>query len=196
MTIISLKTIPRLRVLQYQVKKDKEMRIVEELRGLEYLNNTKVLREQAQEEFVLKNATERALGDFQDTLVSQFKTLTEYEKKYLGEMIEDDGQERFRQELSQLSRECLNKLSMNKDRATETLESIMLYLTKFNMFELLKVRAVNICMDIYADLGKSLKNILDEEESLFKNISCMHPFIKNWPCPWLAWNLTSGRMMK
>lgn len=42
----------------------------------------------------------------------------EYEKKYLGEMIEVDADERFRQELSQISRECLDKLNMNKEKAT------------------------------------------------------------------------------
>lgn len=35
-------------------------------------------------------------------------------------------------------------------------------MTKFDMFELLKIRTINICMDIYSDLGKLLKNILDE----------------------------------
>lgn len=34
MTIISLKTMPRLKILQYQVKKEKEQRIVEEVKTL------------------------------------------------------------------------------------------------------------------------------------------------------------------
>lgn len=37
----------------------------------------------------------------------------------------------------------------------------MLYMTKFDMFELLKVRALNICMDIFSDIGKLLKFILE-----------------------------------
>ena len=69
----------------------------------------------------------------------------------------------------QISAECMSKLTNNRDRATESLENIMLYITKFDMFELLKVRAVNICMDIYSDLGKMLKSILDEQDRLFKN---------------------------
>jgi hypothetical protein len=60
---------------------------------------------------------------------------------------------------------------MNRDKATESLESIMLFTTKFEMFELLKTRAMNICMDIYADLGKMLKQILDEEDRLFKYVA-------------------------
>ena len=39
------------------------------------------------------------------------------------------------------------------------------------MFELLKIRTVNICMDIYSDLGKLLKHILDEEERIFKHVA-------------------------
>lgn len=42
----------------------------------------------------------------------------DYEKKYLGEMIEVDADDRFRQELNQISRECLDKLSTNRERAT------------------------------------------------------------------------------
>jgi hypothetical protein len=51
MTIISLKTLPRLKILHYQVKKEKEQRVVEEVKSLEYLNNTKVLREKAKVEY-------------------------------------------------------------------------------------------------------------------------------------------------
>jgi len=36
-----------LKILHYQVKKEKEQRVVEEVKSLAYLNNTKVLREQA-----------------------------------------------------------------------------------------------------------------------------------------------------
>jgi|JI6StandDraft_1071083.scaffolds.fasta_scaffold1794601_1 hypothetical protein len=50
---------------------------------------------------------------------------------------------------------------MSKEKATDSFEMIMLYTTKFDMYELLKVRAVNICMDIYSDIGKMLKNVLD-----------------------------------
>ena len=60
---------------------------------------------------------------------------------------------------------------MNKDKATESLESIMVYMTKFDMYELLKIRTVNICMDIYSDLGKMLKSILEEEDRLFKYVA-------------------------
>ena len=69
MTIISLKTLPKLKILHYQVKKEKEQRIVEEVKSLEFLNNTKVLREKAKVEYVFKHATEKSLEDFEDTLV-------------------------------------------------------------------------------------------------------------------------------
>ncbi len=55
----------------------------------------------------------------------------------------------------------------------------MLYMTKFDMFELLKVRAINICMDIYSDIGKLLKYILDEQDRLFKQVSGTSGFIKS-----------------
>lgn len=69
--------------------------------------------------------------------------------------------EKFRQEISQISRECLDKLNKNKEKATETLENIMLYSTKFDMFELIKARCLNLCQDIYSDVGKFLKAVLD-----------------------------------
>lgn len=52
-------------------------------------------------------------------------------------------------------------------------------MTKFDMFELLKVRAINICMDIYSDIGKLLKYILDEQDRLFKQVSGTSGFIKS-----------------
>ncbi len=47
MTILSLKTLPKLRKLSYQVKKEKEKRVGEELKTLEFLNNTRIIREKA-----------------------------------------------------------------------------------------------------------------------------------------------------
>jgi hypothetical protein len=47
MTIISLKTLPRLKKLSYQIKKDKEKRVGEEIKSLEFLNNTRIIREKA-----------------------------------------------------------------------------------------------------------------------------------------------------
>lgn len=47
MTIISLKTLPKLKTLQYQVKKEREPRIMEEIKSLEFLNNTRIIREKA-----------------------------------------------------------------------------------------------------------------------------------------------------
>lgn len=43
--------MPMLKVLRYQVKKEKEKRIMEEIRTLEFLNNTKVIREKAKVEY-------------------------------------------------------------------------------------------------------------------------------------------------
>lgn len=47
----------------------------------------------------------------------------------------------------------------------------MLFITKFDMFELLKIRSLNICMDIYSDVGKLLKAIMEEEDRLFKQVA-------------------------
>lgn len=69
MTIISLKTMPRLKILKYQVKKEKEKRIIEEIKTLQYLNNTKIIREKAKVEFEYKNATEKSLKDFENSLL-------------------------------------------------------------------------------------------------------------------------------
>ena len=55
----------------------------------------------------------------------------------------------------------------------------MLFITKFDMYEMLKVRCVNLCMDIYADLGKFLKNVLEDQDRLFKLTACMIFLMKN-----------------
>jgi len=65
----------------------------------------------------------------------------------------------------------LEKLTMSKERATESLENIMLYTTKFEMYEILKARCLNICMDIYSDVGRFLKSVLEDEDKLFKNVA-------------------------
>lgn len=48
----------------------------------------------------------------------------------------------------------------------------MLFITKFDMLEMIKVRCLNLCMDIYNDLGKFLKTVLDDQDRLFKLLSC------------------------
>lgn len=65
----------------------------------------------------------------------------------------------------------MEKLTMSKERATESLENIMLYTTKFEMYEILKARCLNICMDIYSDVGRFLKSVLEDEDKLFKNVA-------------------------
>lgn len=62
---------------------------------------------------------------------SLFEDLLEYEVKYLGENKEVDAAKKFSQEVNMISQDCLEKLKMGKDRATDSLESIMLYTTKF-----------------------------------------------------------------
>jgi len=47
----------------------------------------------------------------------------------------------------------------------------MLYMTKFDMYEMLKIRCLNICMDIYSDVGKFLKTVMDDQDKLFKHVS-------------------------
>lgn len=64
----------------------------------------------------------------------------------------------------------------------------MLYTTKFDMFELIKVRCLNLCMDIYSDVGKFLKAVLDDQDRLFKLVSCKSLSMKNLPFPWLESN--------
>ena len=45
MAIVSLKKLPKLNNLIFEVRKDQEKRIVEELKGLKSFNNIKVYRE-------------------------------------------------------------------------------------------------------------------------------------------------------
>lgn len=49
----------------------------------------------------------------------------------------------------------------------------MLYSTKFDMYEMLKIRCINLCQDIYSDVGKFLKSVLDNQDRLFKLVSCI-----------------------
>lgn len=47
----------------------------------------------------------------------------------------------------------------------------MLYTTKFDMFEMIKARCLNLCQDVYSDVGKFLKAVLDDQDRLFKLVS-------------------------
>lgn len=55
----------------------------------------------------------------------------------------------------------------------------MMYATKFSMYDLLKTRALDICMDIYSDLGRFIKNIFEEEDTLFKVVTGIWLMIQN-----------------
>ena len=50
---------------------------------------------------------------------------------------------------------------MSKERATESLELLMLNMTKFDMYEMLKARSLNLCMDIFSDVGKFVKLVFE-----------------------------------
>jgi hypothetical protein len=39
------------------------------------------------------------------------------------------------------------------------------------MYELLKARCLNICMDIYGDVGRFLKSVMEDEDRLFKGVA-------------------------
>lgn len=49
-------------------------------------------------------------------------------------------------------------------------------MTKFDMYEMLKIRCLNICMDIYSDVGKFLKTVMDDQDKLFKHVSGINIF--------------------
>lgn len=74
----------------------------------------------------------------------------------------------------------------------------MLYTTKFDMFELIKVRCLNLCMDIYSDVGKFLKSVLDDQDRLFKLVSCKTISMKNLHFPWpeSSWTKRKRRTMR
>jgi hypothetical protein len=78
MTILSLKTLPRLKKLSYLVKKEKEKRVGEELKALEFLNNTRIVREKAKKEYEFKNANEKSLWEFEESIMEHFHNLTEF----------------------------------------------------------------------------------------------------------------------
>ena len=60
---------------------------------------------------------------------------------------------------------------MSKERATESLELLMLNMTKFDMYEMLKARSLNLCMDIFSDVGKFVKLVFEKQDKLFKQVS-------------------------
>ena len=53
---------------------------------------------------------------------------------------------------------------------TENLEFLFYCLTEFEMYDLVKSRALNVCIDIYGDLGKMLKELSDHQDKIFKNV--------------------------
>lgn len=171
MTLVSLQSLPRLIKLNYQVKKERERKVAEVLKSLEYLNNTRVFREQQKKEYEFIQANEKNLTDFEKSLMERFKELVKLEHKYLGEKIDDDTPKRFHEEIRVISSDCLAKLSSSKERATESLEKVMLYLTKFDMFEVLKMKTLNLAYDIQNDLGKFLRLVLEDQDRLFKAVA-------------------------
>ena len=44
-------------------------------------------------------------------------------------------------------------------------------ITKYELFDNPKSRALNVCMDIYGDVGKFLKDMDDEQEGIFKDLA-------------------------
>lgn len=49
---------------------------------------------------------------------------------------------------------------------------LMLAMTKHEMYDILKARTINLCTDIYGDLGKCIKTILEEQDHIFKTLAC------------------------
>jgi hypothetical protein len=51
---------------------------------LEYLNNTKIIRQAAKKDYEFKTVTNKSLGDFQEQMMEHYRELVQYEIKYLG----------------------------------------------------------------------------------------------------------------
>lgn len=47
----------------------------------------------------------------------------------------------------------------------------MLHMAKYEMFDQLMVKAINLCQDIYSDLGDYIYKLYQEQGELFKSTS-------------------------
>lgn len=45
---------------------------------MEFLNNTRIIREKAKKEYEFKNANEKSLYEFEENIMEHFKSLTEF----------------------------------------------------------------------------------------------------------------------
>ena len=47
----------------------------------------------------------------------------------------------------------------------------MLSMAKYEMFDQIQVKAINLCQDIYHDLGDYMLNLYNQQMELFKSLS-------------------------
>lgn len=67
--------------------------------------------------------------------------------------------------------EAFTKLNEKEGDITESLEYIIYSITQYELFDIIKTRALNICLDIYGELGKFMREITENQDNLWKSIT-------------------------
>lgn len=57
------------------------------------------------------------------------------------------------------------------EEITQNLERIIESITRYELYDGLKNRALNVCMDIFGDLGKFMKEMNETQERIFKDLA-------------------------
>lgn len=82
-----------------------------------------------------------------------------------------DSCDKFRQDIAATAKDYLEKLSRAKDQASPSLEYTMLYMARYEMYDQLMTKSINLSQDIYSDFGDYMFRLYQEQGELFKCIS-------------------------
>ena len=67
--------------------------------------------------------------------------------------------------------DAFNKLNEKDGDITESLEYIIYSITQYELFDVVKLKALDLCMDMYGDLGKLMREINENQDQLWKNLA-------------------------
>lgn len=131
--------------------------MIENLKGLVMFNGTKVIRNYEKQSYKFKHMNKENLDRVRNELKKHYKRMIEFEKSYLDDKPDAYAESKFDSDNDNIISESLNKIESCGEDVTESLELIVASLTKFELYDNLKMRTLNICYDIYGDLGRFIK---------------------------------------
>lgn len=78
---------------------------------------------------------------------------------------------KFMKEMDSIISESFSKLNQKEGVITESLEFLHFSITRYEIFDLIKNRIINICIDSYGDLGKFLRKVNEYQDEIFKSLT-------------------------